>query len=150
MGRARKFPRPRYLFAVGTTQEQAAANLDLLQDMAEETETRPGRKLRIDHYGIAITVADALPPEPKSTREPRKWRGTLSEDRIGAKRVTTEGGIELAGFDQDETDEPKLAKADIRAAETLQHALAQRGERVSLPNAVKIVQRTRALLVKRR
>jgi hypothetical protein len=133
--------------AGGSTQAEADAMIDMLQDLAEKTEAALGRKLRLDHLQIAIAVANAMPAEPQSTRQSRHRRIPLPRDRIGAEPVRTTAGVELAGFNPADVD-PKDAKKDLLAAQTLQHALAHRGEYITMPNAVKIMQRTRALLAK--
>jgi hypothetical protein len=145
MGRQNKIPAPRRLFSVGDTSQEADAKLDLLMDMMEASKGRTGRKSRVDHYEAAFSVAPVLPPEPRSTRQPK--RTALPSDRIGTKPVRTAGGIQLAGFNPQD-DDPKDAKKDMRAAQTLQHALAWRGEYITVSNAVKIMQRARALLAK--
>ena len=146
MGRQRKIPPPRRGFSVGDTQREAGAKLDLLQDMVEDMNSRRGRKPRVDHYEAAISVATALPREPESRRQKR--RATLPSNRIGAKPVTTTAGIQLDGFSP-ARDNPKDGKQDMRAAQALQHTLAWRGEYITLSNAVKIMERARALLPKK-
>jgi hypothetical protein len=145
MGRQRKIPPPRWLIAVASTPEEADAQLDLLEDMKEEMEKRPGRKYRLDHYEVAFTAAGALPPGPTGNRRSSKRRICSPRDHIGATPVRTAGGVELAGFNPDE-DDPKDAKHDMQAALALQHALASRGEWVSVSNALKIMQRARTRL----
>jgi hypothetical protein len=145
MGRQRKIPPIHRLFVVASTPEEADAQRDLLEDMKEKMKNRTGRKYRLDHYAVAFTAAEALPPEPKSKRRSSKQRRTLPRDCIGRKPIRTKDGIELAGFNPDDLD-PKTPKYDLRAAQALQHALAWRGERVTLSNAVKIMQRARKLL----
>jgi hypothetical protein len=135
MGLQREIPPSRRLFVVASTPEEADAQLDLLEKMKNRT----GRKYRLDHYAVAFTAAKALPPEPIFKR---RQRTTLPRDCIGRKPIRTKGDFELAGFNPD----PKVPKYDLRAAQALQHALAWRGERVTLSNAVKIMQRARKLL----
>jgi hypothetical protein len=147
MGRQRKILPPRGLFSVGNTQEEADAKLELLERMMEDEKKRPGRKSRVDHFEAAFSAAGALSPEPQSLRQLHKRFAALPRDAIAAKTVRTAGGIQLAGFNPTDVD-PKDSKQDMRAAETLQHTLAWRGEYISRSNAVKIMQRARARLAK--
>jgi hypothetical protein len=145
MGRARKFPPSRRFGAVADTPQEADALFDRLEQMAAETENQPGRKDRVDRYAIAATVAKAVPLGPKDNGRRRESRKPLPQERLAAKPIRTTEGVELAGFNPAAVD-PKLAKRDMRAAVTLQHALASRGDPVSLSTAVKIMERTRAWL----
>jgi hypothetical protein len=141
MGRKRKIPPTRWLFVVASTPEEADAQLDRLKDMKEKMTNSTGRKYRLDHYEIAFTAAHALTPV---FRQSSKRRSRSPRGHIGATPVKTAGGVELAGFNPD--DDRKDAKHDMQAALAVQHALAQRGERVTLSNASKIMQRARKQL----
>jgi hypothetical protein len=140
MGRNRKIP-PAYSFGcVGDTRQETDAEFDRLEQMAWDTEHKPGRKCLVDRYAIASTIAKALPLGPQSGRLARK-PPPLPKGCLGTTPVRA-GGVAVAGFNPAAVD-PKEPKRDIQAAVALQHALAQRGDPITLSAALKLMQRVR-------
>ena len=132
MGRPRKTLEPRSLFTVADTQADADAMMDSLKDLVEDNKRtgKPGRKWRIDHYSLAITIARAIP-------EGHRQRG-------GVKRPTPVP-LDCIGAAMDQGD-AKDAKYDMQAAQALKQALSRRGETITITDAVKIMQKARRVL----
>ena len=144
MGRQRKTPPSLVFGVVGDSAEETDALMDRLQQMAQQTEERLGRKRRVDRLAMAITIAKALPLGPLSTRRSLR-QAPLPNECLGARPVRSEKGLQLEGFHPEAID-PKQAKRDINATVALQHALVALGDRVSLPAAMEIMESARAWL----